>query len=159
MSLIIPPTSRQCYISLMVALNIHSPNGTGDWHSAATFAKPMPLHLYVCGDNQPYNTNPLLGSAGVINGTQRLKRMGIVSEHTPVFIADHPDHPRACFDLLYVMVLQQGAIRSVILDDWFPCFADKQAVYALIWQAEPHLRSQQQERLALWKQRNPLSRD
>ncbi|WP_185711719.1 hypothetical protein [Conchiformibius steedae] len=51
--------------------------------------------------------------------------MGIVSEHTPVFIADHP---RACFDLLYVMVLQQGAIRSVILDDWFPCFADKQAV-------------------------------
>lgn len=76
MSLIILPTSRQCYISLMVALNIHSPNGTGDWHSAAVFAKPMPLHLYVCGDNQPCNTNPLLGSVGVIDGTTKVEAYG-----------------------------------------------------------------------------------
>lgn len=152
--LTIPPTSRQRYISNMVALNIHSPNGTGDWHSAATFAKPIPEYLFLCGDNQPNNTNHLLGDTGVIDGTQRLNRMGIYPEHTPVFIADHP---RACFDLLYVLVLQQGAVRSLILDDWFPAIEDKEAVYTLIQQAEPHLNAQEKERLETWKKRNPIN--
>ena len=33
--LLIPPTQTNRYVSSLVALNIHSPNGTGDWHSAA----------------------------------------------------------------------------------------------------------------------------
>lgn len=30
----IPPTEPDRYVSSIVALNVHSPNGTGDWHSA-----------------------------------------------------------------------------------------------------------------------------
>lgn len=90
---------------------------------------------------------------GVIDGTARLMRMGIYPENTPVFIADHP---RACFDLIYTMVLQQNAIDSVILDDWFPTIDDKRAVYALIQAAEPLLDQQEKERLEQWKQKNPI---
>ena len=138
----------------MVALNIRSPQGTGDWHSAATFASALPEHIFIYGDNQPYNTNKLLGAKGIIDGTNRLNGMGIFPENSPVFIADHP---RACFDLLYTVVLQKGAINSVILDDWFPAPEDKRAVYALIQAAEPYLNHQQKERLATWKQKNPIN--
>lgn len=154
MSLHLPPTSKHRYISDMVALNIHSPNGTGDWHTAATFSHSLPEHLFVYGDNQPCNTNHLLGDTGVIDGTMRLNQMGIFPEHLPVFIADHP---RACFDLIYTVVLEKGALNSVILDDWFPEIEDKQAVYALLQVAEPHLNHQQKERLNQWKQKNPIS--
>ncbi|MDK4526736.1 hypothetical protein QG034_07360 [Kingella kingae] len=153
MPLKIPKTSKQRYISDVVALNIHSPNGTGDWHSATTFASPLPEHLFVYGDAQPCNTNPILGDMGIIDGTKRLNQMGIYPEHTPVFVADHP---RACFDLIYTVVLQKGAVNSVILDDWFPSTEDKQAVYAFIQAAEPHFNSQQKERLVKWKQKNPI---
>ncbi len=36
--LLIPPTQTNRYVSSLVALNIHSPNGTGDWHSAAALS-------------------------------------------------------------------------------------------------------------------------
>lgn len=32
--LYIPPTSKDIYVSSKVALNIHSPDDTGDWHSS-----------------------------------------------------------------------------------------------------------------------------
>ena len=45
----------------------------------------------------------------------------------------------------------------MILDDWFPAPEDKRAVYALIQAAEPYLNHQQKERLATWKQKNPIN--
>lgn len=153
MALTIPPTNKQRYISDMVALNITSPNGTGDWHSAAMFSSALPERVFVYGENQPCNTNRILGDRGIIDGTKRLNKMGIYPEHSPVFIADHP---RACFDLIYTVVLQKGSINSVILDDWFPATEDKQAVYELIQIAEPYLNHQEKERLATWKQKNPI---
>lgn len=151
--LYIPPTSPDCYISSIVALNIISPEATGDWHSAFALSdNGHPLELYLYGKNQPRNTNHLLGRMGIIDGTQRLNDMGYYPEHTPVWLADHP---RACVDYLYYAVLKTGQIGRVMLDEWFPSDEDKASVYALIHVLEPKLTDSERANLQLWKQKNP----
>ncbi|WP_386698266.1 hypothetical protein [Lonepinella sp. MS14436] len=152
--LYIPKTTPETYVSSIVALNIHSPEGTGDWHSAASLNDDaFPLDFYLYGSNQKRNTNHLLGQLGIIDGTQRLNRLGYYPENSPVWVADHP---RACVDYLYSGGLQTGIIDNAILDDWFPSFEDKQTVYALLDVLEPKLNSKEKENLNLWKRRNPL---
>lgn len=153
--LYIPKTSPNCYVSSIVALNIYSPNGTGDWHSAATLnddAYPS-TDLYIYGSGEKYSTLHLLGNIGVIDGTERLNSMGYYPENTPVWIADHP---RACVDYLYITVLQTGIIGMVMLDEWFPSIEDKESVYDLINRMEPFLNSLEFENLQLWKMKNPI---
>lgn len=152
--LFIPKTSINHYVSSIVALNIHSPNGTGDWHSAASLNdNAFPIELYIYGENCQHNTLPLLGNIGIIDGTFRLNEMGYFPENTPVWIADHP---RACVDYLYYAVLKTGTIGRVMLEEWFPSDEDKQSVYYLINKMEPNLNQQEWENLQLWKQKNPL---
>lgn len=58
----IPRTNQEYYVNSIVALNIHSPNDTGDWHSAATLDdNTYPQELYIYGNGQKYNTHHLLG--------------------------------------------------------------------------------------------------
>lgn len=148
----IPETSPDCYISSIVALNIHSPNGTGDWHSAAALNNnAYPQDFYIYGKNQKRNTNHLLGNLGVIDGTKRLNKMGYYPENYPVWLADHP---RACVDYLYTAVLQTGSIGRVILDDWFPNDEDKQSVLVLLDKMEPHLTESEKTVLEQWKIKN-----
>ena len=152
--LYIPKTSPNCYVSGIIALNIHSPNGTGDWHSAiALNSDTYPADLYVYGKGQKYSTLHLLGNTGVIDGTERLNSMGYYPENTPVWIADHP---RACVDYLYIAVLQTGEICGVMLEEWFPSIEDKQSVYELINKMEPFLTTFEFENLQLWKMKNPI---
>lgn len=151
----IPVTTPRNYLSTIVALNIRSPESTGDWHSSSTFSNDkLPLENYFFGDNQPKNTNHLLDDMGVIDGTERLNRMGYFPENTPVWIADHP---RACVDYLYYTVLKTGILGYITLDDWFPSIEDKQRVYQLLDVMEPYLTSREREILSQWKQQNPLS--
>ena len=148
----IPETSPDCYISSIVPLNIHSPNGTGDWHSAAALNNnAYPQDFYIYGKNQKRNTNHLLGNLGVIDGTKRLNKMGYYPENYPVWLADHP---RACVDYLYTAVLQTGSIGRVILDDWFPNDEDKQSVLVLLDKMEPHLTESEKTVLEQWKIKN-----
>ena len=152
--LYIPKTSPTCYVSSIVALNIYSPNGTGDWHSAATLnddAYPS-TDLYIYGNEQASDVYKRQDT-GVIDGTQRLNEMGYFPENTPVWIADHP---RACVDYLYTAVLQTGSIGRVMLDEWFPSIEDKESVYDLINRMEPFLNSLEFENLQLWKIKNPI---
>ena len=150
----IPKTSPNCYVSGIIALNIRSPNGTGDWHSAAALnSDTYPADLYIYGNGQKYSTLHILGNAGVIDGTKRLNKMGYYPENTPVWIADHP---RACVDYLYIAVLQTGIIGGVMLDEWFPSIEDKQSVYELVNQMEPFLNTLEFENLQLWKRKNPI---
>lgn len=152
--LLIPPTQQNCYVSSIVALNVHSPQGTGDWHSAAALNdNAYSQDFYIYGDNQKHSTQHLLGEQGVIDGTERLHAMGYFPQNSPVWLADHP---RACIDYLYTAVLQTGSIGRVILDDWFPSTEDKQSVYELLSQIEPHLTSQEWENLQRWKHKNPM---
>lgn len=47
----IPITTFQYYVSSIVALNILSPVGTGDWHSADALSKnAFPEDFYIYGD-------------------------------------------------------------------------------------------------------------
>lgn len=94
-----------------------------------------------------------MGQNGIIDGTARLNKMGYYPENSPVWLADHP---RACVDYLYTAVLQTGSIGRVILDDWFPNDEDKQSVYDLLNQIEPHLNAQEWENLQLWKRKKPI---
>ena len=150
----IPKTHPECYVSSIVALNVHSPNDTGDWHSAAALNDgAYPQEFYIYGENQKRSTNHLLGSLGVIDGTKRLNEMGYYPENHPVWIADHP---RACVDYLYTAVLQTGSIGRVILDDWFPGDEDKQSVYELLNKIEPNLNEQEYRNLQQWKRKNPI---
>lgn len=152
--LFIPHTTPEHYISSIVALNIRSPEGTGDWHSAqALREEAFPLDFYLYGHQQKHNTNLLLGTRGIIDGTQRLHDMGYFPDNTPVWVADHP---RACVDYLYYAVLKTGQLGRVMLDEWFPADEDKRAVYALLDALEPALTPHEKETLALWKQKNPI---
>lgn len=65
--LYIPPTNPDYYVSSIVALNVISPENTGDWHSAAALSS---------------NAYP-----PEIDDTQRLNEMGYYPEHTPVWMA------------------------------------------------------------------------
>lgn len=149
--LYIPLTNPDCYISSIVALNIISPENTGDWHSSAALSEnAYPLDFYLYGIDQPRNTHHLLGRMGIIDGTQRLNEMGYYPQHTPVWIADHP---RACVDYLYYSVLKTGTIGRVVLEDWFPSDKDKQPVYELIETLEPNLTDNEKNNLQSWKER------
>lgn len=111
----IPPTEPDRYVSSIVALNVHSPNGTGDWHSAAALNDDAyPQDFYIYGKDQTRSTLHLLGNVGVIDGTNRFNEMGYYPENSPVWLADHP---RACVDYLYTAVLQTGSIGEVMLDE------------------------------------------
>lgn len=150
----IPPTEPDRYVSSIVALNVHSPNSTGDWHSAAALNDDAyPQDFYIYGKDQTRSTLHLLGNVGVIDGTNRFNEMGYYPENSPVWLADHP---RACVDYLYTAVLQTGSIGEVMLDEWFPSSEDKQSVYDLLNQIEPHLNTQEWENLQLWKRKNPI---
>ena len=150
----IPSTSPMQYISSIVALNIHSPEGTGDWHSASSLSEnAFPLDFYFYGEEQKNNTNSLLGKDGIIDGTSRLNSMGYYPSNTPVWIADHP---RACLDYLYYAVLKTGNLGRVVLDEWFPSEIDKQAVYDLLDKITHSLTPEEQHYLTLWKKKNPI---
>lgn len=150
----ISPTEPDRYVSSIVALNVHSPNGTGDWHSAAALNDDAyPQDFYIYGKDQTRSTLHLLGNVGVIDGTNRFNEMGYYPENSPVWLADHP---RACVDYLYTAVLQTGSIGEVMLDEWFPSSEDKQSVYDLLNQIEPHLNPKEWENLQLWKRKNPI---
>lgn len=150
----IPITTPEYYVSSIVALNILSPDGTGDWHSADALSKnAFPEDFYIYGKNQKHDTFHLLGDIGVFDGTHRLQEMGYYPKNIPVWIADHP---RACVDYLYTSVIQTGSIGEVILDEWFPSLEDKESVYKLIDIMEEKLTNEELENLKRWKEKNPL---
>lgn len=151
----IPKTSPTKYVSSIVALNIHSDNGTGDWHTSDVLWTPDSIaeDVFIVGDGQRTNTIPLVGITGVSDKSDVLEKMGFLSLRAPVYAADHA---RACFDLIYQTVIIKNNINFVRLDDWFPSFEDKKSVYNLLELAEPKLTLEQRERLESWKIKNPL---
>ncbi len=152
----VPKTSQSTYISSILALNVISPEYTGDWHSCSYWDHPerSKIDLWIFGDGQKFNTNCLLGSLGVIDGTKRLNEMGYFPENKPVWIAEHS---RAVVDLLYVTVLKSGNIGAIILDDWFPTIDDKKRVYSLLSIIEKKLDKKEYEILQKWKEKNPIT--
>lgn len=152
----LPRTTPHIYVSSILALNISSPEHTGDWHSSVYWEHPenCKLDLWIFGEGQKFNTNALLGELGIIDGTVRLNQMGYHQKYSPVWVADHP---RAFVDLLYISVLQSGKINTLTLDDWFPSIEDKERVYEVLSVLEKKLDNRQKEVLWQWKLKNPIA--
>ncbi len=130
MSTPIPPTSVAHYLTGYTALNIPSPEGTGDWHTETVFRgafghRPGPFH--VAGRNYPGST-PWLGAEGVFDCRERLIEFGFPVPEGPVWAADHY---RAIADHVLSYV-RDGAdlMLGIQLDDWFPEPQEKQRVFA-----------------------------
>ena len=151
----LPRTTPRIYVSSILALNINSPEHTGDWHSSMYWEHPenSKIDLWIFGDGQKFNTNHLLGELGIIDGTSRLNKMGYYPENIPVWVADHP---RAFADILYVSVLELGKLETITMDEWFPSIEDKTRVYDILDIMEPRLDKDRFEVLQQWKRMNPI---
>lgn len=152
----IPRTTPRIYVSSILALNIYSPDHTGDWHSSMYWEHPEnnKLDLWIFGDDQKFNTNHLLCELGIIDGTSRLNQMGYYPENSPVYIAEHP---RTFADILYVSVLESGKLNTISLDEWFPSIEDKTRVFNILDIMEHRLDKDRFEVLQEWKKLNPLT--
>ncbi|CAJ99031.1 Uncharacterised protein [Helicobacter acinonychis] len=141
------------YVSSIVALNIHSPQGIGDWYGCYALMDNAfdDMGVYIYGEKQTHSTNGLLGNLGVIDGTARLNKMGYYPKNTPTYIAEHP---RAHVDYLYISVLQTSKLGVIMLDEWFPSIKDKESVFALIEIMRPKLNDLEKENLNEWIARN-----
>ncbi|GAA8915021.1 hypothetical protein HpEKA44_03830 [Helicobacter pylori] len=65
--LYIPPTSKEVYVSSIVALNIHSPQGTGDWHSSYALMENAfdDIGVYIYGEKMATHKIRSLRAEGV----------------------------------------------------------------------------------------------
>lgn len=149
----IPKTTPKRYVSGIVALNIPSETGTGDWHFDLAFRKhdgPRPLPFMV-GEGQGYDTTVLLGDAGVFECSAILDRIGVPHEPGPVYAANHA---RAIADMVLGSVMRGNTALPVTLDDWMPRTEDKAAVLRLLQIAESRLDSNQRARVNVWVGKN-----
>lgn len=126
-----PDTSPSRYLSGMVALNVPSPEGTGDWHQDGTFFMGpvrIPRGL-LAGPGCEWDTTPYLGQVGVIDVSSRLDAAGIPHPEGPVWAADHA---RAIADMVIGHAVAGRVVAHVDLDAWMHFDEDKDAVFALL---------------------------
>ncbi|MDP9025540.1 MAG: hypothetical protein M3N13_09225 [Candidatus Eremiobacteraeota bacterium] len=116
-----------------------SGNGSGDWHEVRNFfvaRKRTPRTLIVEQGCDGVGLFKILGSVGIIDVAQTLRRMGIDHPHAIVYAANHS---RATMDLVLDCVLSGEDPAFVALDDWMPRDSDKREVIELIQLATPKL--------------------
>src|ERR1700736_506469 len=150
--LFIPKTSPTRYLSGIVALNILSDRGTGDWHQDI-FARPTSTHHRSFGVEKGADVDPigLLGTNGIYDASAILDAMHVPHPDGPVYAASHA---RAIADLVLGAVLRDESPDFVGLDDWMPRDEDKSEVLRLLDEAAQHLERQQVESIAAWAERN-----
>jgi hypothetical protein len=89
---LIPPTTRETYLTGQVALNIPAPEGTcGDWHKHAIFMQGGDLTPWLGGGKgRFFNTNPFLGDMGIHECSTWLVNQGYHNlKNQQVFAANH----------------------------------------------------------------------
>lgn len=153
MQLMLPPTSAKHYLTGKTALNIPSPEGTGDWHFAETFegfAGRTPKHFLVAGIDT-VDTTRFLGDEGIYNCREQLLKRGINLAPGPIYAADHY---RAIVDMILNALHRNWDFEgAVILDDWLPESAEKDRLLFLIERIRPGLRDDQWKKVEAWAYR------
>ena len=154
-TLAIPETSPTRYLSGIVALNIPSGEGTGDWHQTQIFFRPYVRHprSFLVGSGLDFDPTAYMGNAGVEDRSAELDALGVEHPAGPVYAATHA---RAIADLLLRAVLRGESPQFVTLDDWMPKDEQKQSVLALLAKARPHLTQQQNDTLRRWALANAV---
>ena len=101
----IPQTSPTRYISGIVALNIPSERGTGDWHETSIFftSRVRMPRSFIIERGQPFDPSDFLGSVGRYDAAAALDSMGVKHPEGPVYAASHA---RAIADLVIASVLR-----------------------------------------------------
>lgn len=154
-SIAIPKTSRSRYLSGMAALNLPSPNGTGDWHLVETFFRPRQQRsrTFLAGFGCETDTNSYLADHGIYECSAIMDELQIPHPQGEVYAANHA---RAIADLVLGAVLSDGSPDYIQLDDWMPSESDKKEVFDLICMAFSKLNPEQQHKVKVWQQKNSI---
>jgi hypothetical protein len=148
----IPKTSPTRYLSGIVALNILSDRGTGDWHQDIFTQPPStPPRSFIIEKGTDVDPIGLLGTNGIYDASGMLDAMHVPHPDGPVYAASHA---RAIADLVLSAVLRGESPDFVGLDDWMPRDEDKSEVLCLLDEAAQHLELQHVDPIEAWVERN-----
>ena len=147
----LPPTSKEHYLTGMTAMNIPDPEGmTGDWHFQEAFFgwKDRKSRIFVAGIAGEYDTNGILGNFGIKECAEELKKMGVsVPENQPVYTANHY---RAILDLLYNCVQKGRYPYHIDIDDWLNTESQQNFLLSMAQNFEQYLSNEAWEILDKW---------
>lgn len=136
----LPTTSPQHYLTGMTAVNIPSPDGTGDWHfRAAFFGYPDSPPRYTVAGVNCIDTTDLFGNAGIYDCKSALLRYGVFGKDNAIQVVEPvgpvyaADHYRASADLL-INRLKRGApfVELYSIDDWLSTKEEKTRFFDFI---------------------------
>jgi hypothetical protein len=110
----------------MTAINIPSPEGTGDWHfHDAIFGTPGKPHRYFIAGTDFKDDTDIFGDAGVSDCKPLLAKYGAFTGGGPIRIAEPvgsvyaANHYRASADLLLDFIQKGDPLTLYSIDDWF----------------------------------------
>jgi len=158
-SIVIPATSPNTYLGGIAALNLPSPEGTGDWHFMQTFfvVRSRRSIGFICGDGCEVDTNALLGSTGVFECSKLLKSLGVTFQGTTAYAATHR---RAVADLVIFSISTGKSFDHTYIDGWLPRPSDKIGLKKMLNLAASGLNGEHRGKLNTWThclKLNPLS--
>ncbi|QSA99351.1 hypothetical protein JWZ97_19840 (plasmid) [Methylococcus sp. EFPC2] len=149
----LPATTRSRYLTAETALNIPTPEGTGDWHFAETFegyGGRRPGRFCVAGVDT-LDTTLWLGQEGLFDARSRLEPYGLHLPPGPVYAADHY---RALADRVITAVVAGEAFEDcLLLEDWLPEAEEQERLMRLLEKARPALSALQWRRIVAWGKR------
>lgn len=153
MDLMLPPTSTKHYLTGKTALNIPSPEGTGDWHFVETFegyAGRDPKHFLVAGVDT-LDTRPVLGQLGIYDCRDQLVKRGLKVPPQPIYAADHY---RAIMDMILNAIYRNWDFEgAIILDDWLPEQSERDRLFFLLTGIRFALEHDQWKKIEAWASR------
>lgn len=147
---VIPKISEGCYLGGMAALNLPSPEGTGDWHLEQTFFRYRDRlsRSFISGKGRPTDTTWIFGLEEIYDCTDILNSMGILYEAAPIYAASHS---RAIADMVLDAVMRRESPDFIVLDDWMPFESSKAKVASLLKRTHIHLKVDELGALFLWE--------
>ncbi len=143
-------THQGRYLTGMTALNIPSEESHGDWHFREAFfgrgsKKPK---IFIAGAGERWNTNAILGSFGVYECSDILRKLGVnIPLDEEVYAANHY---RAILDMIYLSIKNQQIPNYIEIDRWFDTGWQKEKLFQHIQKLESHLSKPEQELLEQW---------
>ena len=143
--------SPQRYISGLQALNLPAPEGTsGDWHFWSSFycRKKDAYAVFLAGEGEKVNTNPIFTDYGIYQCDEALTRRGLKFEG-PAFAANHF---RAILDIMYG-ILQDGRAPTYLYcvsEDFLDSNEEKRHLLQQATLMLPYLNNKQQTYLLQW---------
>lgn len=147
---IIPKIAQGCYLGGMAALNLPSPEGTGDWHFEQTFfrCRNRLSRSFISGKGCATDTTWIFGLEEIYDCTNTLDSMRVLYEAAPVYAASHS---RAIADMVLDAIIRRESPDFIVLDDWMPFESSKAKVATLLKRTHAHLKPDELEALFLWE--------